>query len=142
MKYIYSTSQMSKLSLTLRTFSITGSVAGLFLTIFSILFYLLFILFCSSFSFLSLFSSLFFLVHSSTHLSISSYSLSLTFLNLFSFPFFSSSFIFNCISIIFILFPCYIQVYPSGNYIPVVKSPPNIQAHLSCNTSYGSTTTL
>ena len=33
MKYIYSTSQMSKLSLTLRTFSITGSVAGLFLTI-------------------------------------------------------------------------------------------------------------
>ena len=32
MKYIYSTSQMSKLSLTLRTFSITGSVAGLFLT--------------------------------------------------------------------------------------------------------------
>ena len=33
MKYIYSTSQMSKLSLTLRTFSVTGSVAGLFLTI-------------------------------------------------------------------------------------------------------------
>jgi len=32
MKYIYSTSQMSKLSLTLYTFSITGSVAGLFLT--------------------------------------------------------------------------------------------------------------
>jgi len=32
MKYIYSTSQMSKLSLTLRTFSVTGSVAGLFLT--------------------------------------------------------------------------------------------------------------
>ena len=32
MKYIYSTSQMSKLSLTLHTFSITGSVAGLFLT--------------------------------------------------------------------------------------------------------------
>ena len=32
MKYIYSTSQMSKLSLTLRTFSITSSVAGLFLT--------------------------------------------------------------------------------------------------------------
>ena len=31
MKYIYSTSQMSKLSLTLRTFNITGSVAGLFL---------------------------------------------------------------------------------------------------------------
>ena len=31
MKYIYSTSQMSKLSLTLHTFSITGSVAGLFL---------------------------------------------------------------------------------------------------------------
>ena len=29
MKYIYSTSQMSKLSLTLCTFSITGSVAGL-----------------------------------------------------------------------------------------------------------------
>ena len=32
MKYIYSTSQMSKLSLTLHTFSVTGSVAGLFLT--------------------------------------------------------------------------------------------------------------
>ena len=32
MKYIYSTSQMSKLSLILCTFSITGSVAGLFLT--------------------------------------------------------------------------------------------------------------
>ena len=32
MKYIYSTSQMSKLSLTLRTFSVTGSVTGLFLT--------------------------------------------------------------------------------------------------------------
>jgi len=32
MKYIYNTSQMSKLSLTLHTFSITGSVAGLFLT--------------------------------------------------------------------------------------------------------------
>jgi len=32
MKYIYSTSQMSKLSLTLRTFSVTGSVASLFLT--------------------------------------------------------------------------------------------------------------
>jgi len=32
MKYMYSTSQMSKLSLTLYTFSITGSVAGLFLT--------------------------------------------------------------------------------------------------------------
>ena len=32
MKYIYSTSQMSKLSLTLHTFSITSSVAGLFLT--------------------------------------------------------------------------------------------------------------
>ena len=32
MKYIYSTSQMSKLSLTLNTFSVTGSVAGLFLT--------------------------------------------------------------------------------------------------------------
>jgi len=31
MKYIYSTSQMSKLSLTLHTFSITGLVAGLFL---------------------------------------------------------------------------------------------------------------
>ena len=31
-KYIYSTSQISKLSLTLRTFSITGLVAGLFLT--------------------------------------------------------------------------------------------------------------
>ena len=33
MKYTYSTSQMSKLSLTLYTFSITGSVASLFLTI-------------------------------------------------------------------------------------------------------------
>ena len=32
MKYIYSTSQMSKLSLTLHTFSITGLVASLFLT--------------------------------------------------------------------------------------------------------------
>ena len=32
MKYIYSTSQMSKLSLTLCTFSVTVSVAGLFLT--------------------------------------------------------------------------------------------------------------
>ena len=32
MKYIYSISQISKLSLTLCTFSITGSVAGLFLT--------------------------------------------------------------------------------------------------------------
>ena len=32
MKYIYSTSQISKLSLTLCTFSITGSVAGLLLT--------------------------------------------------------------------------------------------------------------
>jgi len=32
MKYIYSTSQMSKLSLTLCTFSITSSVASLFLT--------------------------------------------------------------------------------------------------------------
>ena len=32
MKYIYNTSQMSKLSLTLHTFNITGSVAGLFLT--------------------------------------------------------------------------------------------------------------
>jgi len=33
MKYIYSTSQMSKLSLILHTFSITGLVAGLFLTL-------------------------------------------------------------------------------------------------------------
>ena len=33
MKYIYSTSQMSKLSLTLCTFSVTGLVAGLFLTL-------------------------------------------------------------------------------------------------------------
>jgi len=33
MKYIYSTSQISKLSLTLCTFSATDSVAGLFLTI-------------------------------------------------------------------------------------------------------------
>ena len=32
MKYIYSTSQISKLSLTLHTFSVTGSVIGLFLT--------------------------------------------------------------------------------------------------------------
>ena len=31
-KYIYNTSQMSKLSLTLHTFSIPGSVADLFLT--------------------------------------------------------------------------------------------------------------
>jgi len=31
MKFIYSTSQMSKLSLTLHTFSLTGLVAGLFL---------------------------------------------------------------------------------------------------------------
>ena len=31
MKYIYSTSQISKLSLILYTFSITNSVAGLFL---------------------------------------------------------------------------------------------------------------
>jgi len=37
MKYIYSTSQMSKLSLTLHTFSITGSVAGLFLTLLALL---------------------------------------------------------------------------------------------------------
>ena len=33
MKYIYSTSQMSKLSLTLHTFSVTGSVASLFLIV-------------------------------------------------------------------------------------------------------------
>ena len=33
MKYIYSTSQISKLSLTLCTFSVTGSVAVLFLTV-------------------------------------------------------------------------------------------------------------
>ena len=33
MKYMYSTSQILKLSLTLCTFSITGSVAGLFLTL-------------------------------------------------------------------------------------------------------------
>ena len=33
MKYIYSTSQMSKLSLTLCTFSMTGLVTSLFLTI-------------------------------------------------------------------------------------------------------------
>ena len=32
MKYLYSTSQISKLSLTLRTFSITSLVASLFLT--------------------------------------------------------------------------------------------------------------
>ena len=32
MKYIYSTSQMLRLSLTLHTFSITGSAASLFLT--------------------------------------------------------------------------------------------------------------
>ena len=36
MKYIYSTSQMSKLSLTLCTFSITGLVASLFLTVVNI----------------------------------------------------------------------------------------------------------
>jgi len=33
MKYIYSTSQILKLSLILHTFSITGPVAGLFLTV-------------------------------------------------------------------------------------------------------------
>ena len=33
MKYLYSTSQISKLSLILCTFSVTGSVAGLFLTL-------------------------------------------------------------------------------------------------------------
>ena len=33
MKYIYSTSQISKLSLTLHPFSVTGSVAGLFLIV-------------------------------------------------------------------------------------------------------------
>jgi len=33
MKYIYSISQISKLSLTLHTFSITGLVASLFLTL-------------------------------------------------------------------------------------------------------------
>ena len=36
MKYIYSTSQMSKLSLTLCTFSVTGLVASLFLTTLSL----------------------------------------------------------------------------------------------------------
>jgi len=40
MKYIYSTSQMPKLSLTLYTFSITGSVNGLFLTLYFVLMYL------------------------------------------------------------------------------------------------------
>ena len=40
MKYTYSTSQMSKLSLTLYTFSITGSVNGLFLTLYFVLMYL------------------------------------------------------------------------------------------------------
>ena len=34
MKYIYNTSQISKLSLTLHTFGITSSVASLFLTIY------------------------------------------------------------------------------------------------------------
>ena len=34
MEYIYSTSQMLKLSLTLHTFSVTGSVASLFLTLY------------------------------------------------------------------------------------------------------------
>ena len=34
MKYIYSTSQMSKLSLILCTFNITGSVTSLFLIVF------------------------------------------------------------------------------------------------------------
>ena len=33
MKYIYNTRQLSKLSLILHTFSITGLVAGLFLTV-------------------------------------------------------------------------------------------------------------
>ena len=33
MKYIYNTSQMSKLSMTLCTFNVTGSVASLFLTL-------------------------------------------------------------------------------------------------------------
>ena len=33
MKYIYNISQISKLSLTLHTFSITGLAAGLFLTL-------------------------------------------------------------------------------------------------------------
>ena len=37
---------------------------------------------------------------------------------------------------------CHMQVHSSGNYIPMVKSSPNIQAYLSCNTSYGSTTTI
>jgi len=36
MKYIYSTSQMSKLSLTLYTFNVTSLVAGLFLTFYCI----------------------------------------------------------------------------------------------------------
>ena len=37
MKYIYNTSQISKLSLILHIFSITSSVAGLFLTYSSLL---------------------------------------------------------------------------------------------------------
>ena len=40
-KYIYNTSQMSKLSLTLHTFSITGSVAGLILTLIAYSIYIL-----------------------------------------------------------------------------------------------------
>jgi len=44
-KYIYSTSQMLKLSLTLHTLSITGLLAGLFLTIIS--FYLMSLYLCT-----------------------------------------------------------------------------------------------
>jgi len=39
MKYIYSISQMSKLSLTLHTFSVTGSVVGLFLILLTYIYY-------------------------------------------------------------------------------------------------------
>ena len=37
---------------------------------------------------------------------------------------------------------CHMQVHLSRNYIPVVKSPPNIQAHLSRNISYSSATII
>jgi len=68
MKYIYSASQMSKLSLTLYTFSITGSVAGLFLTYIALLalhvmiyFWTLFLLIWSYFYFMDFISFVFIL---------------------------------------------------------------------------------
>jgi len=45
MKYIYSTSQMSKLSLILHTFSITSSVAGIKIIDSGLYFYILFSLY-------------------------------------------------------------------------------------------------